>query len=140
MSEAEHATSRSRRISTIRVDGEETFLLFLNRRGRRAPNPSVKGGANHHPRASVLKVSKTRYICKNRYQQKTAHLSGGGRGSPRNPRLCEDERMIFLANIVHWPSVRLMLGQRRRHKSNIISFSPGLLSYNERVFLLIAFC
>ena len=35
------------------MDGEETFLFFLNAEtGKRAPNSSVKGsGANHYPRA-----------------------------------------------------------------------------------------
>ena len=42
-SEAEHATSRSRRLPTIlsHVNGEETFL-FLSNRPDREPNPELK--------------------------------------------------------------------------------------------------
>ena len=39
-SEAEHATAQSRRLSTIRVDGEETFVFLSNRRERET-NPEL---------------------------------------------------------------------------------------------------
>ena len=56
-SEAEHATSRSRRLPTIltftRGWGRNTFCFFQTAEtGNRAPNSGVKGsGANHYPRA-----------------------------------------------------------------------------------------
>ena len=59
-SEAENATSRSRRLPQYwlsHVDGEETFLFFFQtaETGNRTPNSGVKGsGANHYPRAPAL--------------------------------------------------------------------------------------
>ena len=56
-SEAEHATSRSRRLPTIltftRGWGRNNFCLFkIAETGNRTPNSGVKGsGANHYPRA-----------------------------------------------------------------------------------------
>ena len=56
-SEAEHATSRSRRLPTIltftRGWGRNIFCFFETAEtGNRTPNSGVKGsGANHHPRA-----------------------------------------------------------------------------------------
>ena len=56
-SEAEHATSRSRRLPTIltftRGWGRNTFCFFQTAEtGNRTPNSGVKGsGANHYPRA-----------------------------------------------------------------------------------------
>ena len=62
-SEAEHATSRSRRLPTIltftRGWGRNIFCFFQTAETRnRTPNSGVKGsGANHHPRAPALYVS-----------------------------------------------------------------------------------
>ena len=59
-SEAEHATSRSRRLPTIltftRGWGRNIFCFFQTAEtGNRAPNSGVKGsGANHYPRAPAL--------------------------------------------------------------------------------------
>ena len=59
-SEAEHATSRSRRLPTIlsitRGWGRNIFCFFQTAEtGKRAPNSGVKGsGANHYPRAPPL--------------------------------------------------------------------------------------
>ena len=57
-SEAEHATSWSRRLPAklSHVNGEESFLFFQTAQtGNRTPNSSVKGsGANHCPRAPAL--------------------------------------------------------------------------------------
>ena len=60
-SEAEHATSRSRRLPTILTStrgwGRNIFCFFQTAEtGNRTPNSSVKGsGANHYPRAPALK-------------------------------------------------------------------------------------
>ena len=62
-SEAEHATSRSRRLPTIltftRGWGRNIFCFFqADETGNRTPNSGVKGsGANHYPRAPALNVS-----------------------------------------------------------------------------------
>ena len=59
-SEAEHATSRSRRLPTIltftRGWGRNNFCFFQTAEtGNRTPNSGVKGsGANHYPRAPAL--------------------------------------------------------------------------------------
>ena len=59
-SEAEDATSRSRRLPTIltftRGWGRNIFCFFQTAEtGNRAPNSGVKGsGANHYPRAPAL--------------------------------------------------------------------------------------
>ena len=59
-SEAEHATSRSRRLPTIltftRGWGRNIFASFKSpRSGNRTPNSGVKGsGANHYPRAPAI--------------------------------------------------------------------------------------
>ena len=59
-SEAEHATSRSRRLPTIltftRRWGRNIFCFFQTAEpGNRTPNSGVKGsGANHYPRAPAL--------------------------------------------------------------------------------------
>ena len=59
-SEAEHATSRSRRLPTIltftRGWGRNIFCFFETAEtGNRTPNSGVKGsGANHYPRAPAL--------------------------------------------------------------------------------------
>ena len=59
-SEAEHATSRSRRFHTIltftRGWGRNIFCFFqTTETGNRTPNSGVKGrGANHYPRAPAL--------------------------------------------------------------------------------------
>ena len=64
-SEAEHATSRSRRLPTIltftRGWGRNNFCFFQTAEtGNRTPESGVKGsGANHHPRAPALVLSKT---------------------------------------------------------------------------------
>ena len=64
-SEAEHATSRSRRLPTIltftRGWGRNIFCFFRTAEtGNRAPNSGVKGsGANHYPRAPALFVLKS---------------------------------------------------------------------------------
>ena len=61
-SEAEHATSRSRRLPTIltftRGRGRNIFCFFQTAvTGNRTPNSGVKGsGANHYPRAPALAV------------------------------------------------------------------------------------
>ena len=61
-SEAEHATSRSRRLPTIltftRGWGRNIFCFFETAEtGNRTPNSGVKsGGANHYPRAPALGV------------------------------------------------------------------------------------
>ena len=66
-SEAEHATSRSRRLLTIltftRGWGRNTFCFFQTAEtGNRTPNSGVKGsGANHYPRAPALTVGQTIY-------------------------------------------------------------------------------
>ena len=64
-SEAEHATSRSRRLPTIltftRGWGRNIFCFFQTAEtGNRTPDSGVKGsGANHYPRAPALNVSYT---------------------------------------------------------------------------------
>ena len=61
-SEAEHATSRSRRLPTIltftRGWGRNIFCFFETAEtGNRTPNSGVKGsGANHYPRAPAHRV------------------------------------------------------------------------------------
>ena len=61
-SEAEHATSRSRRLPTIltftRGWGRNIFCFFETAEtGNRTPNSGVKGsGANHYPRAPAQSV------------------------------------------------------------------------------------
>ena len=61
-SEAEHATSRSRRLPTIltftRGWGRNIICFFQTAEtGNRTPNSGVKGsGANHYPRAPALMV------------------------------------------------------------------------------------
>ena len=61
-SEAEHATSRSRRLPTIltftRGWGRNNFCFFQTAEtGNRTPDSGVKGsGANHYPRAPALKL------------------------------------------------------------------------------------
>ena len=72
-SEAEHATSRSRRLPTIltftRGWGRNIFCFFETAEtGNRTPNSGVKGsGANHYPRAPALVVfifhRFTLYVC-----------------------------------------------------------------------------
>ena len=63
-SEAEHATSRSRRLPTIltftRGWGRNIFVSFQTAEtGNRTPDSGVKGsGANHYPRAPALDPSK----------------------------------------------------------------------------------
>ena len=63
-SEAEHATSRSRRLPTIltftRVWGRNIFCFFQTAEtGNLTPNSGVKGsGANHYPRAPALRAWK----------------------------------------------------------------------------------
>ena len=63
-SEAEHATSRSRRLPTIltftRGWGRNIFCFFeAAETGNRTPNSGVKGsGANHYPRAPALQSQK----------------------------------------------------------------------------------
>ena len=69
-SEAEHATSRSRRLPQYwlsHVDEEETFFVFFQtaETGNRTPDSGVKGsGANHYPRAPALQIksSATAYM------------------------------------------------------------------------------
>ena len=62
-SEAEHATSRSRRLPTIltftRGWGRNIFSFFQTAEtGNRTPDSGVKGsGANHYPGAPALKVA-----------------------------------------------------------------------------------
>ena len=62
-SEAEHATSRSRRLPTIltftRGWGRNIFCFFQTAEsGNRTPNSGVKGsGANHYPRAPALIIN-----------------------------------------------------------------------------------
>ena len=64
-SEAEYATSRSRRLPTIltftRGWGRNIICFFQTAEtGKRTPNSGVKGsGANHYPRAPALWVSRT---------------------------------------------------------------------------------
>ena len=58
-SEAEHATSRSRRLPAIltftRGWGRNILFLSNRRTGNRTPDSGVKGsGANHYPRAPAL--------------------------------------------------------------------------------------
>ena len=66
-SEAEHATSRSRRLPTIltftRGWGRNNFVFFQTAEtGNRTPDSSVKGsGANHHPRAPAHFGTNTPY-------------------------------------------------------------------------------
>ena len=63
-SEAEHATSRSRKLPTIltftRGWGRNIFCFFETAEtGNRTPNSGVKGsGANHYPRAPALDTIK----------------------------------------------------------------------------------
>ena len=62
-SEAEHATSRSRRLPTILsfTRGWEKHFCFFQtaETGNRTPNSSVKGsGANHYPRAPARRLSR----------------------------------------------------------------------------------
>ena len=63
-SEAEHTTSRSRRLPTIltftRGWGRNIFCFFQTAEtGNQTPNSGVKGrGANHYPRAPALNVIK----------------------------------------------------------------------------------
>ena len=63
-SEAEHATSRSRRLPTIltftRGWGRNNFCFFQTAEtGNRTPDSGVKGsGANHYPRAPALYASR----------------------------------------------------------------------------------
>ena len=65
LSEAEHATSRSRRLPTIltltRGWGRNIFCFFQTAEtGNRTPNSGVKGsGANHYPRAPAHVVVDT---------------------------------------------------------------------------------
>ena len=65
-SEAEHATSRSRRLPTIltftRGWGRNNFCFFQTAEtGNRTPDSGVKGsGANHYPRAPALYQYKTK--------------------------------------------------------------------------------
>ena len=69
-SEAEHATSRSRRLPTIltftRGWGRNIFCFFQTAEsGNRTPNSGVKGsGANHYPRAPALLPSQSWDIVK----------------------------------------------------------------------------
>ena len=64
-SEAEHATSRSRRLPTIltftRGWGRNIFVFFQTAEtGNRTPDSGVKGsGANHYPRAPALVTTKS---------------------------------------------------------------------------------
>ena len=64
-SEAEHATSRSRRLPTIltftRGWGRNNFCFFQTAEtGNRTPDSGVRGsGANHHPRAPALAKIRT---------------------------------------------------------------------------------
>ena len=56
-SEAEHATSRSRRLPTIQgfTRGRGRNIFQTTETGNRAPNSGLKGsGANHYPRAPAL--------------------------------------------------------------------------------------
>ena len=67
-SEAEHATSRSRRLPTIltftRGWGRNILCFFQTAEtGNRTPNSGVKGsGANHYPRAPALVVHEDDFI------------------------------------------------------------------------------
>ena len=67
-SEAEHATSRSRRLPTIltftRGWGRNIFCFFQTAEtGNRTPNSGVKGsGANHYPRAPAQFVCKLYWL------------------------------------------------------------------------------
>ena len=71
-SEAEHATSRSRRLPTIltftRGWGRNIFCFFQTAEtGNRTPNSGVKGsGANHYPRAPALLTQNIMAIKKKR--------------------------------------------------------------------------
>ena len=83
-SEAEHATSRSRRLPTIltftRGWGRNIFYFFQTAEtGNRTPNSGVKGsGANHYPRAPAH----YKYSLYNIYQHimMSTLVGGGGRG------------------------------------------------------------
>ena len=68
-SEAEHATSRSRRLPAIltftRGWGRNIFCFFQTAEtGNRTPNSGVKGsGANHYPRAPARHVPNRAEVC-----------------------------------------------------------------------------
>ena len=86
-SEAEHATSRSRRLPTILTVfhtwmGKKHFLFLSN---RRTPNSGVKGsGANHYPRAPALFVLKScrKIKCAFRDVKRCFNASWGLKGFP----------------------------------------------------------
>ena len=74
-SEAEHATSRPRRLPTIltftRGWGRNIFCFFQTAEtGNRTPNSGVKGsGANHYPRAPALyRIKPEEFYCFHRFQ------------------------------------------------------------------------
>ena len=67
-SEAEHATSRSRRLPTIltftRGWGNNFVSFQTAETGNRTPDSGVKGsGANHYPRAPALLLEPLRSVC-----------------------------------------------------------------------------
>ena len=71
-SEAEHATSRSRRLPTIltftRGWGRNIFLFQTAETGNRTPDSGVKGsGANHYPRAPALPYGRVMIKAWNRH-------------------------------------------------------------------------
>ena len=87
-SEAEHATSRSRRLPTIltftRGWGRNIFCFFQTAEtGNRIPNSGVKGsGANHYPRAPA------RALCKRKMRvQSWASIAEAGSVPHRRRRL-----------------------------------------------------
>ena len=80
-SEAEHATSRSRRLPTIltftRGWGRNIFCFFeAAETGNRTPNSGVKGsGANHYPRAPAHGVKKTYHFLLNSFLARFHYVS-----------------------------------------------------------------
>ena len=121
-SEAEHATSRSRRLPTIltftRGWGRNICFFQTAETGNRTPDSGVKGsGANHYPRAparavrskpicllSVYRGETELKHCGCNLKGKSVHVSQAASGVHDTRRL---------SNVV------LMLGRRRRRWANI---------------------
>ena len=122
-SEAEHATSWSRRLPTIltftRGWGGNIFCIFQTAEtGNRTPSSGVKGsGANHYPRALVATTSWAQWVPTLDLAWQTVSLTTAP--APALVSTLPIEWRYIPANMGHSPNAVSMLGQRRRRWANI---------------------
>ena len=120
-SEAEHATSRSRRLPTIltftRWMGKKQFCFFQTAEtGNRTPDSGVEGsGANHYPRAPALDVTRAKAtgVKKSHYwhRQKNEQHVIGLFCQITGPRPC----CFVLYNHLLWITSYFIVNHGRKH-------------------------